>query len=799
MDIATSGVKEKNRGFRFLEKGFSGQESRRRYAHSASCLLFVVLRIFFGMGSVHCEIHMNESLRNAARNLRDADRNEEERFKEAVHKVYMEVFFEKGIGITGAGTLFASVIAASLCVTCGENGEHRFRTGREVNPTVQGILYTVSCCSLVELAGHWRRTENGRKEQAVLAYTKREKEILGGLRFGARIGASIFVDLRGACKMLRDEETLPPTYIVCNRHSKCGILMNIEFSMASLKEAVAKMLEDANRKLHETLLCRESLPEGYEAECMKTVDDERRPTVGYWWLSDTRNENFQRKSLAWMDEVVWPRVRGAGLRKWVEEARRLHELLLCLLHLTGGAPGRGREIASIAIRNTQWTRRGLFLGGAEAVLFPTHNKTVAMRQGSLRIVFRFLDVRTTLLWKLFFALVHPLLVTCRENGREEMKWMDRGRDFLCLSSSIQNRVTEVIGACFAKYSIPFNFRSYRQWQRGYVKTNGLRAGMVCTDVERHNDEEEDEEEIAAIEQAGHSRRTAEVAYAAVTYAGESGSEVAERARIMQRRASLQWHKELGIENTERKLEDIGENEDGVRKGKMEEIEVGILESIVCEVKKMVAERMSKEEKGNKYRKEDLCEKGSCMLDDEERSKRSTARRDEVIGEFCAERALRRYLKDEKAVLRNSLQEEAMKAVAARKTDIALILRTGFGKTAVVCAPIMYETGVTLWVAPLRALLFETKKRMESAGIYVRGVNAGEQWHEGDGTGNVVLVSPEHFGPFKVVAYAKRLGEAGKLNRIVIDEAHIPLMSWNYRECMGELRGLQDVAAGVQRV
>lgn len=795
VDIATSGVKEKSRAFRFLESGANGRDSRRRYAQSATCVLLGALRTFIRSNTSEVGVEMSDSLKEAVKRLKDGNSENKEKFKGMVHRVYMEVFFEQGTGIAGAGGLFASAMAASLCVTQGENGEYRFRTGLEVNPTVQGILYTVSCCALVELVLSWKTTCNGRNEAEVLKYKEREGEILSGLKFGSRMGLSVFIDLRGACKLVRDEETVPPTYVVCSRHRKCGILMNIEFSMSSLSAAVRKMQADAHQLFHERLLFEETLPLGYIRECRLSVDDERRPTVGYWWLADSRNDEFHQKTMKWLQVRLWPRIRDARLQRWVKDAKRMHELLLCLLHVTGGGPGRGREIASISIRNTKCTRRGFFLGGKEAMVFPSHNKTVAVRQGRLRLVYRFLDEQTTLLWKLFFAVVHPILVFCRENEREEVAWMDKGRDFICLSSAVSARITEIIGSCFAKYGIPLNFRSYRHWQRGYVKANGLKAGWACMNLQINGDEEgDDDEETAAIEQAGHSRRTAEVAYAALTYAGESGSKAAEQSRVMQRGASLEWHRELGLRESELEAEEVEEWDSSATLIGRSDIELRLVDAISGLVNKLVDKRMSQysesiSAKRLKKRVKPDIEKidslGRC-IDGGEKS-------------YSTAKVLRRFLKNENAKFRSALQERAMEAVGSRIMDLALFLRTGYGKTAIVCGPILYEKGITLWISPLRALFSETKRRMEEAGIYVSGVKMGEEWVEGDGVGNVVLITPEHIGPYKVVDYAKRLGQTGKLNRIVIDEAHIPFMSWEYRECMSELRGFEDVSDRVQRV
>ena len=65
--------------------------------------------------------------------------------------------------------------------------------------------------------------------------------------------------------------------------------------------------------------------------------------------------------------------------------------------------------------------------------------------------------------------------------------------------------------------------------------------------------------------------------------------------------------------------------------------------------------------------------------------------------------------------------------------------------------------------------------------------------------NVVLLSLETLSRFKIMERMKRLGRDRKVNRIVIDEAHILFMYHGYRECMSALCGLEDVEEKAQRV
>jgi len=82
------------------------------------------------------------------------------------------------------------------------------------------------------------------------------------------------------------------------------------------------------------------------------------------------------------------------------------------------------------------------------------------------------------------------------------------------------------------------------------------------------------------------------------------------------------------------------------------------------------------------------------------------------------------------------QERAMKMVADNEDDLLIVLRTGGGKSAVVAGPILFETGYTVWIAPLRALQSETNRWMARFGIKVstcryrvemRSLGAASNW------------------------------------------------------------------------
>ncbi len=118
-------------------------------------------------------------------------------------------------------------------------------------------------------------------------------------------------------------------------------------------------------------------------------------------------------------------------------------------------------------------------------------------------------------------------------------------------------VASAIGAKFAERDIPFTFSKYRHWQRGVVKMKGSKSVLRLVTSMREegtdgdgNGELEDAHAVtsASLTQAGHSIKTAFVAYAQSSAPGDiSLSAQSSRIEIF-RMASQEWHVDMGLRN-----------------------------------------------------------------------------------------------------------------------------------------------------------------------------------------------------------------------------------------------------------
>ena len=712
-DIGTPGVGEKKKKFKFLDRDKQGFETESRYCRSARTVILVACRVIM-YRERYSGIEVEPELARDIGNLLRADLEEKEDVLEKVHRVLYSIFFQKSSIVDGSKKLFASVVGACLCVG-GPSAERLYiRRGKEVSPYVSGILYFVSCCALLEMRKFC--TEESREVV--------EAEITKAMGHGTKAGLTVFVELRTICATVRMEESPLHLFVKCNVHERCGIYEGVEFSMKSLGEAVRNMQDSVRRVLLGDILFGKPLIPGLRERCSAIRDEATCVVPGYWALSDTRNRVLVTECMKWVrDNVTNMFLKGLAeerLRKGKVE--QFMQDLLTLMHVVGGAPGRGTEIGSIGVRNTATRQRGVFFAGPEVIVVPTYNKTRSMHGGVMRFISRHLDSETSFLFKCFFLLVHPLyaVISCRalrkegEKGNVESEVQEeRVRDDLCIGCIAAENVAKVVGSCFSRYGIPFSFSSYRHWQRGYIKMGRKHAlqRRILSEYGQMSWEEEDEE-AGSIVQAGHSVKVAHMVYARdssqlVVDIGVDSDRVE-----MYRRASREWHIDLGIE------------EWGVRKGGTEGDGVGSMTTIgglgvagvsicmsdadVANLARSIVSGLSEKSSGRIYESKEVVENGVLVGGEgdgvEECAQESMIWDDGENGmneeKFDPLTGLRMFLKNPDAEFRSPEQKRAMKAVADKKADVAIILATGMGKTAVVMGPILFEEGFTLWVSPL---------------------------------------------------------------------------------------------------
>ncbi|MGH3261419.1 MAG: DEAD/DEAH box helicase, partial [Trebonia sp.] len=191
--------------------------------------------------------------------------------------------------------------------------------------------------------------------------------------------------------------------------------------------------------------------------------------------------------------------------------------------------------------------------------------------------------------------------------------------------------------------------------------------------------------------------------------------------------------------------------------------------------------------------------------------------DEVVSRAEAVAGLLRF---EAAPLRLKDEQKQVIAAAARGDDLLALLPTGFGKSYCFQLPALILPGVTIVVSPLVALMADQALELNRAiGGAVRALvtplresssRAGRQEVAEQLTGvaehhiKLVYCSPERFAHRQFRDWVRAGIAAGRVNRIVFDEAHT-LVSWgddfrpSYRRLAVALADLRGAGGGRQPV
>lgn len=138
------------------------------------------------------------------------------------------------------------------------------------------------------------------------------------------------------------------------------------------------------------------------------------------------------------------------------------------------------------------------------------------------------------------------------------------------------------------------------------------------------------------------------------------------------------------------------------------------------------------------------------------------------------------------------QREAMMAVLQRETDVVAILPTGGGKSMLAIVPSLLETHMaTVLVVPLNSLIMDYERRLRMMRVPYQVYILGQDLNCKD---NLVLVSADKS---QMGHWRDALGDLGRrktIARIVVDEAHIPLITTSYRRSLEHFDKIRSKAA-----
>ena len=507
-----------------------------------------------------------------------------------------------------------------------------------------------------------------------------------------------------------------------------------------------KMVQDAVGEAEDLLWHELMRMDRFEIALGKAEDDVSFTKRGESFVNEKNGlDSGLERMLAWAldSELTSDRIwRVPQVRKYLKRIDAFLELLLFLMHTTGGQPARGTEIMSIRHRNGQLQDRNVFVMAGQ-VLFVTRYHKSQWQWDRPKVVPRFLPARVGQLLTVYLVYVQPFreFLTAGVLGScwSDHLWSDSRGPWEHRLARVLKRQTA------SKLGTELNVRSYRHAaiSMGRKMVSETFASGYQEEIGEEAEEEAEMDESPLELQNGRTTAVGELHY------GVSINMIRnlnERSLETFRNLSTRWHWFLGFE--------VG----SVKRRRLDE------------------PRASEER---------------ARLDCSKRARRSRRQRTNTDQDIRA--AMQQVLGQTDVSFRTPEQEQALQAVLHGVTPLVVVLPTGGGKSILFMVPAcLDQAGVTVVVVPFRALVNDLLRRLQRARI------DHVEWRPGrpNGAPAVVVVSADLVATSGFMTYAVGLAEAGHLRRVVVDECHLTLTANDWRPKLARLGDLRVLCCPV---
>jgi len=457
------------------------------------------------------------------------------------------------------------------------------------------------------------------------------------------------------------------------------------------------------------------------------------------------------------------------VRRYLRKMDEFLEMLLFCTHTTAGQPARGTEITTARFQNGFLQDRNVYVIDGRVVFITRYHKSQS-QWDKPKVIPRFLPWRVGQLMVVYLGYAQPfrehLTVEISDSGWTEYVWggLNGPWETDKLTSIITRQSTKGLGERLttldyrhAAISIGRVFIS-EQFAAGYKEEVG--------EIEEPEMEGEDGLEISA-------GRTEKIGVQRYGVPSDIIKHLSIRSMETFRPLSEAWHQFLGLSSDEHKerkrlqrLADAGKK----RKRLIE-----------CGVDNMVVSGGSAIE---------LTARKVKRLNDGTHADGAGGGQQRQVGVDSAEfqAAMQKALGRANVSFRSKEQQQGMEAVLAGQTPLVVVLPTGGGKSLLFMAPAcLDDPGVTILVAPFRALVDNMVDRLQKMGIDCL------EWKFGEvNAAAVVVVSADVAGDWRFLDYGSLLVRQKLLRRIVIDECHLTFTSSDYRPKLAHLKRLRSL-------
>lgn len=145
-----------------------------------------------------------------------------------------------------------------------------------------------------------------------------------------------------------------------------------------------------------------------------------------------------------------------------------------------------------------------------------------------------------------------------------------------------------------------------------------------------------------------------------------------------------------------------------------------------------------------------------------------------------------------ATARDHHQRDGLLLIARSHPETVIVMPTGSGKTVLFMAPaLLPHAEVTVVITPLVALKQDLMRRCQQWNISFAPYSSFLTVDQLHAVPSLLFVDVEQIKGSRFLALLKGLYQRGRLDRLVLDEAHLVLTASHYRHELGQLAVLQQ--------
>ncbi|MBE3098262.1 MAG: DEAD/DEAH box helicase, partial [Planctomycetes bacterium] len=460
-------------------------------------------------------------------------------------------------------------------------------------------------------------------------------------------------------------------------------------------------------------------------------------------------------SLLW--DAQQSRYKLAFIRKWMKRLRRFREQLIVAVHVWGGQPGRGPELATLRHADSLMLLRNVFVLDGMVAIVTDRDKMKSIR-GQGRKVARFIPERLGKIVVAYVAWLLPAEEALAElcggprPRADELEFMWRHGDSRAWDSARAS--TLLARTTHAGIGVRLGLMRYRVVA---IELGRQIRGLAVRQLETSIGEDGDDDDAVELDpvtgepvdcggswdvvwdlQATHGTRVAQQHYA--VHLGFPG-QLTEQMIETYRQISRLWHQFLEHDPAPgragrgaRASWEAGERK-RIRAGADDE---GLETDIVAGLRRLLGA-------------------GATWRSDEQ-----------------------------------AVAAQTILGPRGRDESVIVVLPTGGGKSLLFMLPaVMRDTGTSIVVVPFVALADDLVDRAQLAGVdCIQFRSSSSSGREGmQRVARLVVVGAETATGAEFAAYADALAGAGQLGQVFVDECHTIITDQGYRAKLGELRRL----------